>query len=167
MASMLGGVLIPVVTVLGAYSIVSDWVGLTLQIPPVALLAVGMVGLRLRQEERLGRLGQAGFVLATSAAAYLVGSLGFALYTLYKGVLKTMMPTIYVLFAVSILMLILGSILLGIASLHAEVLPRWAALLLIIGGVAAAVPFIGVPLFGAGWTAIGYALWSEKGESVW
>jgi hypothetical protein len=56
--------------------------------------------------------------------------------------------------------------LLGIASLHAGVLPRSAIMLLIIGSVAAVVPFIGGPLFGAGWTAIGYALWSDKGDSV-
>ncbi len=166
MASMLGGALLPVVATLGAFSVVSGWVGLALQIPPPALLAAAMVGLRIRQEKRLGRLGQAGYVLATSGAAYLTGSLVFALYTLYTGISETVAPTIFALFKVSMLLLILGSIFLGIASLHAEVLRRWAASLLTIGSVAAVVPFVGMPLFGAGWVAVGYALWSDKGESV-
>ena len=163
MASMLGGVLLAVVAVLGACSVVSDWVSLTLHIPPVVFLTAGMVGLRTQQDERLGQVGS---VMATSAAAYLIGSLVFALHTLDTGVPKTMMPTIFILFGVSMLMLIVGSMLLGIASLHAGVLPRSAIMLLIIGSVAAVVPFIGGPLFGAGWTAIGYALWSDKGDSV-
>ena len=166
MASMLGGALLPVVAALSAFYVVSDWVGLALQIPPLTLLAAGMVGLHIRQKNRLGRLGRAGFVVAISAAAYLVGSIVFALYILYAGISETMALTIFSLFRVSVLMLILGSILLSIASLHAEVLPHWVALLLTIGSVAAVVPFVGVPLFGVGWAALGYALWSEKGESV-
>ncbi len=166
MASMLGGALLPVVATLSAFSIVSNWVDLALQILPSTLLAAGMVGLRIRQKNRLGRLGRAGFVVAISAAAYSLGSIVFALYTLYAGISETMAPMIFVLSMVSMLMLILGSILLGIASLHAEVLPRWAALLLTIGSVAAVVPLVGMPLFGAGWAALGYALWSDEGESV-
>ncbi len=163
---MLGGALLPVVATLGAFSVVSDWVDLTLQIPLPTLLAAGMVGLHIRQKKRLGRLGRVGFVVAISAAAYSLGSIVFALYTLYAGISETLAPTIFAVSMVSMLMLILGSILLGIASLHAEVLPRWVAWLLTIGSVAAVVPFSGIPLFGVGWTALGYALWSEKGESV-
>ncbi len=163
---MLGGALLAVVATLSAFSVVSDWVNLALQIPLPTLLAAGMVGLRTRQKNRLGRLGRAGFVVAISAAAYSLGSIVFALYTLHAGISETLAPTIFAVSMVSMLMLILGSILLGIASLHAEVLPRWVALLLTIGSVAAVVPFAGLPLFGVGWAALGYALWSDKGESV-
>jgi len=68
-----------------------------------------------------------------------------------------------------VLALVLGFVLLGIAILAARVLPRWAALLLIVGALAmlgfneqTARALMAVPL-GVAWAAVGYVLWSEVG----
>ncbi len=68
--------------------------------------------------------------------------------------------------------MVIGLALVGIAALRMEVLPRWAAVLLVIGSlgmlgfndqnvqVLMAIPF------GIGWLAVGYALWSERSSPV-
>lgn len=65
----------------------------------------------------------------------------------------------------------LGWLLFGIATARAGVLPRWAAILAVIGGVPFGVAPGLVPalvgkfaaiVFGLGVIGLGYALWSEK-----
>lgn len=72
----------------------------------------------------------------------------------------------------AVLALILGFVLLGIAILVAGVLPRWAALLLIVGALAmlgfneqTALALMAVPL-GVAWVAVGYVLWSGAGAQT-
>ena len=73
------------------------------------------------------------------------------------------------------LALIIGMLLLGVATLRAGVLPRWSAALLIIGAVAMlafndqnARALMAIP-FGIAWMAVGYALFGKtqpSGESI-
>jgi hypothetical protein len=66
----------------------------------------------------------------------------------------------------------IGNLLFGLAALQSGVLPRGAAVLLMIGAVLFAVlgfleiNFAGVVL-GAAVAWLGYALWSSPGEPVW
>ncbi len=69
-----------------------------------------------------------------------------------------------------VLALVVGFVLLGIAVLRARVVPRWAAVLLIVGTLAMlgfndqnALALMAIP-FGIAWIAVGYVLWSGRGE---
>jgi len=110
------------------------------------LLAMGLPGLYLRQATRAGALGFAGFVLLSLGV--LLGGVAFA----------TVQVTIFPYLAQSApkllpsggtgpdagfllwilgpgLLLTIGNILLGIATLRAHVFPRWTGILLIVAGV--------------------------------
>jgi hypothetical protein len=97
------------------------------------LVVVGMAGLviRARNAGRLGALGKTGAVVAAVGAALpLIGGLvqGF----LYDGDYP-LMP----LFVIpGVLALVTGFVLLAIAVLLAGVLPRWTALMLVVGSLA-------------------------------
>ncbi|MCA1848221.1 MAG: hypothetical protein LC704_04390, partial [Actinobacteria bacterium] len=61
---------------------------------------------------------------------------------------------------------------LGLAVLQAKVLPRWAAVLLIVGTLAMlgfndqnARALMAIPN-GIAWVAVGYVLWSGRGEEA-
>jgi hypothetical protein len=71
-----------------------------------------------------------------------------------------------------VLALVVGFVLLGIAVLRARVVPRWAAVLLIVGTLAMlgfndqnALALMAIPN-GIGWMAVGYVLWSGRGEEA-
>ncbi len=71
-----------------------------------------------------------------------------------------------------ILALIVGYLLLGIAVLRARMLPRWSAVLLVVGSLAmlgfndqSSQALIAIP-FGIPWMAVGYALWYDSDESA-
>ncbi len=133
------------------------------------LVVVGMAGLvvRTRNAGRFGALGKAGAVLgAVGAALPVIGSL-------IQGVLfegdYPLMPYFVI---PGVLALVVGFVLLGLAVLRARVLPRWAAALLVIGSLAMlgfndqnAQALMAIP-FGIAWMAVGYVLWSGKGEPV-
>jgi hypothetical protein len=70
------------------------------------------------------------------------------------------------------LALVIGLALVGIAALRMEALPRWAAVLLVIGSLGMlgfndqnAQVLMAIP-FGIGWLAVGYALWSGRGATL-
>jgi hypothetical protein len=76
-------------------------------------------------------------------------------------------------------MILVGSIALGVATMRAGVLPRWAGLLLIVSGVAGLLVIAPLPAlvrnilaaisslaFFLGLAWIGYALWSEPQQRV-
>jgi hypothetical protein len=152
------------------------------------LFLLGMIGLYARQVEETGWLGLAGYlllslswwlqtgyvftetfilpVLATEAPGFVESFLG-----IFNGVPGEMnigaLPTAYSLVG---LLYILGSLLFGIATFRAGILPRWAAGLLIVAALvtpaAALLPhaiqrFAAVP-FGVALAWLGYALWSER-----
>lgn len=126
--------------------------------------AVGAVALmiRARQAGRFGRLGSIGVVTAMTGVALLV--IASLIQTIaFNGDFR-LMPYFVIPGALA---LIVGFLLLGIAVLRAKVLPRWVALLLIIGSLTMlgfneqnAQTLMAIP-FGIAWTAVGYTLWSE------
>jgi hypothetical protein len=126
------------------------------------LTAVGLAGVvtRARNTGRFGRLGQTGVALCAVGVALLV--LGM--------VLSVISEVFWVLVLPGGLALVIGLALMGIAALLTGVLPRWAAVPLIIGSLAMLLfndqnaQVLMAVLFGIAWVAVGYALWS--GETV-
>jgi hypothetical protein len=144
---------------------------------------LGIAGLYARQVEESGWLGLIGFLMLIVAEALITG---FAVVEAFIfPVLATEAPQYIVDFfafenlgafgavlLVTILLFVIGGLLFGIAVIRAGILPRWAAILFIIGSVSslvvpalpeAAGKIIGVVL-GLGLAWLGYALWSERRE---
>jgi hypothetical protein len=118
------------------------------------LVVVGLVGLHARQRGLYGRLGTSGFVLALVGAALIVASGGS-------------WPLVFIAF----FLLMLGSLLVGVATLLANALPRWGAVLLIVGSVVlfffnteTAQAWLALP-YGVAWASVGYLLFSERGAA--
>jgi len=150
---------------------------------------LGMAGLYVRQAEKSGWLGLAGFVLlslwfafilgfsfvetfilpslATTAPTFVDGFMGMLTSTASEMNLGVL-PTIWMLTGP---LYILGGLLFGIATFRAGILPRWAAGLLAVGTtlgpvVAALLPLahqpkVAVPV-GVALVWLGYALWAER-----
>ena len=149
------------------------------------VLALGVPGIVVRQASRAGALGLIGFVL-TALGGSLFGSFGVIAVTVLPWIAQAAPklaatngpPSLFVYFLVASLLLAVGGVLLGIVTMRAGVLPRWAGLLLIIGAVLNLVDF---PLSGAissivgtvafvvfmlGLAWLGYALISVKSAEV-
>ena len=140
------------------------------------LFLIGMVGLRARVGEHIGRSGKLAFRLAfVGLAMNLAGNVGD--YWLGEKVLGQPMWGISFTIGtlVGTLVYMVGSVMLGRAILRTTVLPRWAGWALIVA------PTLGIVLglfvvihlpsalvlpVGLGWIMIGYALWSGKGAPV-
>lgn len=145
--------------------------------PMFALLALGAVGIYLREAGRLGRVGKAGFYVTLAGFGLsVVGGLTIIVVGLAVsdkatlGVLDIIThPLAHVLYAV-------GSLIFGIATFRAGVLPRGAALLAAVGpiwlfamfmtgfgGGDAVVPLVPpVVATALGWAWLGYALRSKE-----
>ncbi len=154
---------------------------------------LGLTGLYARQVERAGWLGLAGYLLfslfyaltaafqfaeafispllATEAPKFVEGFLGIVTGHASEINLGAL-PAVY---AVTGVLYMLGSLLFGIATLRAGILPRWAAGLLAFAGplsalVVALLPhpldrMAAVPM-GLALAWLGYALWSDRREKV-
>jgi hypothetical protein len=138
-------------------------------------LLVGAVGLYLRQREVFGLIGKAGFYL--TAFGFSLGIVGGAMIIvigLTVGEKATMGVPDMIAHMLSHVFYALGSILLGIATLRAGILPKAAAILMAIGPVWLFAMFgVGLnqsfllllpPVIATalGWMWLGYALISEK-----
>ncbi len=161
LATVLAGVSLAVVVPLMELSVFSHWVGHALQILPMVLLAAGMIGVRAFWGERLGKLGKVGFFLAFAGAGLFAAI--SAVFVLYEGLWNTDSSLFHGPEIAFLMLLLAGSLLLGVATLRAGILPRWGALLLIVGSVAAPLHFLGAVVFFAGWTWLGFALLSKQG----
>ncbi len=174
-AAMLGGALVAVEALVSPF--MESHVGYhLLNFPLNALLAVGAVGLYLYQLERLGRLGKVSFYLTAGAAALTaLGGLGVVLLEAVFG--GTMPEALDGIVHTLVLLVILGSLLFGMATFRANVLPRGGALLVALFSlVPLAMNFGGLDnpwvfllpyaLFGVGWAWLGYALLSRRGATV-
>jgi hypothetical protein len=134
------------------------------------LILVGWPGLYLRQADTAGRLGLLGFVL--SFVSLLVLGIGFGtIDTFVSQVLagEGSMPALLGFELFGGLLLVVGPLLLGIATLRARFFPRWVAILLIVGSIAtfvtvilhnwnevsAAILFLAIACFG-------FVLWSGR-----
>jgi hypothetical protein len=151
---------------------------------------LGMTGLYARQVEEAGWLGLAGYLLLS---LWLVLILPFTFFEVFiLPLLATEAPTfadgflgiftgaaseinfgvLAAVWTLSDVLLPLGGLVFGIASLRAGILSRWAAGVLTVGvGLAPAFallphelePLAAVPI-GLGLAWLGYALWSERRE---
>ena len=132
----------------------------------LVLFVAGMAGLVVlaRRSGRFGKMGSAGVVIGAVGVALVV--IAGLIQALFFGGDFPLMPY-FVL--PGVLALMAGFVLLGVAVLLSGVLPRWAALLLILGALAmlgfneqTAQTLMAIPL-GVAWAAVGYVLWSGVG----
>ena len=149
------------------------------------LLVLGLPGPYLRQAKRTGALGFAGYVLLS--LALLLGGVAFGIVQvtdwpyLAESAPKLLPsggtgPTSGFLLSIlgPGLLLGVGSILLGIATLRAKVFSRWIGILLIVAGVlflvsVAPIPFIDLAsnsVFFVAFAWFGYALVAQRKEQV-
>jgi hypothetical protein len=123
-------------------------------------LVLGIVGLHTLQEGRYGSLGRAGFyTILVALAAQILGALASLAGTQALG---------WLISPVGLLVLTVGFILLGGASLQARVLPRWYSILLIIFvPVSAVLGFVrlGDIVLGVLLLVLGFVLW-QQGEAL-
>ena len=153
---------------------------------------LGISGIYARQVEESGLLGFVGFLvlyvslalsagfaflessvlplLATEAPQFIEGFFAMLAGPAGESSLGALAP---ILTLVGLLYAI-GGLLFGIAIIRAGVLPRWAAIVIIVGLVvlvlgaflADVVARIGAAAFGLGLAWLGYALWSERREKA-
>jgi hypothetical protein len=120
------------------------------------LLGVGTVGLHALQKESYGRIGRAGLYTVLAAIVIqisgMVGSLAGS-----PALTRLVSP-------VGLLVLIVGFVLYGAASLQARVLPRWYSVLLIVFvPVSVALPAALTNIWlGAVLLVLGFMLWSRR-----
>jgi hypothetical protein len=156
------------------------------------LFLLGFTGLYARQVQESGWLGLVGYLLFSLcwalelafifAEAFIMPPLATAAPKFVEGFFGIfnghpiemnlgVLPAIWGLVGISY---VLGSLLLGIATFRAGVLPRWAGGLLVVAAaltpLAALVPhplnrFVAVPM-GLALACLGYALWSERREKA-
>jgi hypothetical protein len=153
------------------------WAFHALDAPAHALLAVGLVGLYLwqRSQEPFEWLGTVGVILIVTASVLI--TLGGLVLIYIDGVLGTEAEVLNDIVHPLELVVMIGAVLFGMATMRVDVLPSGGALLIIIGAlVYFGIKIVGVgpewlisvavAISGAGWAWLGYALWSESGESV-
>jgi hypothetical protein len=109
------------------------------------LFVIGLPGMYLRQAGRAGVLGLVGFILLFFSIL-LQGAAFSTLQVIVLPFLAQAAPKliagnsgpigVFLLLLVTGLMEIVGTILLGIATMRAHVFPRWAGVLLIVAGIA-------------------------------
>ena len=175
-AALLAGALFIVEAVAIPFLGDSHWGFHALDFPAHAFLAVGLVGLYLWQtgRERLGWLGTVGFILIVIPSVVI--ALGGLAIVFVDGVLKAPVGVLDTIHPLELLVMI-GAVLFGMAVMRVNVLPSRGALLVIVGalgffGIAFAgvgpewLISVAVAILGAGWAWLGYALWSESGESA-
>lgn len=144
---------------------------------------LGLFGLYARQPQESGMLGLVGFLLIFMGMASFLGITYYEAFinpavaasdpafveSQMAGVLPGPLMVILPLSGVSFS---LGWLLFGLGLLRAGILPRWAIILTIIGGIAFGlgpvfsliVAKITAVVFGAGVIWLGYALWTEAGQ---
>jgi hypothetical protein len=145
----------------------------------LALIALGLVGLYASQAEETGSLGLIAFVAALGgtlmlfAVVWSEAFMGPFLAEATPNVIDAE-PSGAFLFGLmlSFVLPALGWLLFGLASLRASVLPRGAAVLLMVGAVLFLVlVLLDLPLsasvLGAAVLWMGYTLWSGAGEPTW
>jgi len=154
------------------------------------LFLFGLIGFYLVQADKAGRLGSVGFLLAFFGTVLVTAQVAVA--TLILPVIATQQDApktafemldpagpLSVFSSISLVASValgIGLILMGIATMRAGVLPRWAGLLLIVGTVLEFAVLVGAPgamIVKLGDVAIDaakiwivYALWSKQSETV-
>jgi hypothetical protein len=187
LAALVGGVLIVISDVLNAVFFPSEpgtevmlsstwFIVQILGLVALAFITLGLVGMYTRQTQRAGILGLIAFVMTFSGMLMVFGLLwgepflGPLVAEQAPGLLSTEPSgALAVGNILSVVLFALGWFLFGLASLRAGVLPRGAAILMIIGALLSFVlTSLDLPLWsvilGAAVTWMGYALWSGTRE---
>lgn len=136
-----------------------------------ALLLLGLVGLYVSQAEEAGVPGLVGFLAAFAGTVLLAGTLWFELFVTPAlavedaGLAEAELGLAG--FILAFLLVLLGWLVFGVATLRARVYPRWAAVLLIVGVV---LTFFPVPLSGVVFSVavawLGFILFTGKSVPV-
>lgn len=133
---------------------------------------LGLAGLHARQARSYGRLGVTGFLVAFMGSA--LALLGLVLSLSARGevfereLLDRVLGLGLLAMLLGLVLLGVGFIVLGIATLLAGVLPRWCgvALILALPVSVALGNYGGRIVLGVVWLALGYVLWSGRGEAA-
>ena len=176
LACIVAGLLFPIYTLLHptddspAAILNSPWVAIhSLWFVGTLLTLVGLLGVYARQSEEDGRLGMLGFALLFAGTLLSLGVIFFDSYIVpllaasapalldRQGPLMAA-PVLVVAGLSSFVLVAVGYILFGIATMRAGALPRWSGLLLAIGGplfpvgqvLGPIMGVIGAAIFGAG-----------------
>jgi hypothetical protein len=153
------------------------WAFHALDFPAHAFLAVGLVGLYLwqKRQERFGWLGTIGVILIVTASVLI--ALGGLAIVIVDGVLKAPEEALNEVVHPLELLVIIGAVLFGMATMQMNVLPSGGALLVIVGALGFfGISFAGVgpewlisvavAVLGVGWAWLGYALLLKVGSSA-
>jgi hypothetical protein len=131
-------------------------------------MMVLLVGLHARQTPNYGWLGTAGFVMAFVGTASI-----FLASVVYILAVDGSWAIFDVLEYAALFGLFAGFPLLGVATFRARMLPRWCGVLLVAFPAVFLLMFSLVDYSGAArallcpyWLALGYALWSHRGEPI-
>ncbi len=137
---------------------------------PLVLLpvVVGFLGLHAAQRRNYGWLGRAGLVTAlVGLALAIAGSVGeFWVFTMQPYGEANGRDASWTIYLLGHLVLAIGSLLFGIATVRAKVLARKPTMTFALLGGFAVAPFFGALIFAIPFTWLGYTLWSGKGEPV-
>ncbi len=137
---------------------------------PLALLpvVVGFLGLHAEQRRSYGWLGRVGFVTALVGLALAVaGSVGeFWVFTTQPYGEANGRDASWTVYLLGHLVLAIGSVLFGIATVRAKLLLREAAMMFAMLGGFVVVPVFGALIFAIPFTWLGYTLWSGEVEPV-
>jgi hypothetical protein len=147
---------------------------------------LGLTGLHTRQARSYGRLGVAGFLVAFMGNVLVLLGLVLSLSARGEVFERELLDQVLGLgllgMFLGFVLLSVGFVVLGTATLLAGVLPRWCGVALILGGVALILSGVALILalpvwvvlgnygwrivLGAVWLALGYVLWSGRGEAA-
>lgn len=140
------------------------------QLLAMVLLLIGLVALYIRQAEMFGPLGVISFSLALLGTTLAAGALWSQVFVVPRlaeaapRVVDQAGGSVLAGFLLSFLLLGVGWILFGVATLRTRVFPRWAAILLIVGAVISILP---VPsralILEVAVASLGFTLLSERG----
>ena len=149
-----------------------------LDVPTFALLLIGAVGVYLRQSGRLGKVGKAGFYLTVAGFGLsVVGGLTIIAVGLTVSDEATLGILDVITHPLAMLLYAVGSLIFGIATFRAGVLPRGAALLVALGPIwlfammmsglvgpdqPLVLPLVPWAATALGWAWLGYELLSER-----
>ena len=122
----------------------------------LAGMLVGLLGLHARQDANYGVFGTVGFLAALVGTALVLANV-----LLIRVAERNLLDLLLLL---GLLGMLIGFLLLGIATLRARVLPPWAGVVLILVLPVAALlgNYGGGLVFGIVWLALGYILLAER-----
>jgi hypothetical protein len=197
LASMLGGIAIagfviehPWDRFVGAeVARTSAWrIAHTLHFLGAALMLIGLIGLYVRQRERVGALGLVGFVGAFVGTAMFVGTGMITAFVFPMVAVEApaaleaegamFSPPALLAFSLTAVIVTFGYILFGITMLRANVVPRAGVVIFVMGAVMGMIPprplgvmpwpglVLGGVLYGSGAVWLGHSLWSDVSSAL-